>query len=498
VKRRSATPPQRYERLNQRMYAIDPQAFLELFIAPASRENEMIGDTCIVEVCGPLDQHDSGWCDSYEAIRKRFAEACESNATAIVMRVESPGGDVAGCFDTVKAIRAMCEAARKPLYAYCERACSAGYALASAASFVVMSETSTVGSIGCLQSRPDYSAQNAMQGVRFAFVTSGARKVDGHPDSPITDDEIKATQEIIDAVAGVFFALVESTRGIKAADVAALQAGVFHAEAARERRLVDDVMSFESLLAQIAGGGLKMAAEKNAYEEARAALEKAAEGDDANAAAAKRALAAMNVEPAGDDEDEEESDDELAVKADDDEPKVEGGGDEPGDKPKKPAAAEPDDKKPEASTHAIALKALAEVHELRAERTADKSRAERRRLLDSRKDFAAELRSELMKASTPIETVRSMVKTLKRGKDIAATTAAPAAAAPTRGAGQGAPDTSGSDPRAVEQHALDVGMGLTQQTLGVVRRGANRLEFGIVDKPVEAAAPPSGAAGGVK
>ncbi len=507
MKRRSDTPPQRYE--PRGLLAVDPRAFLELFIVPASRANELLGSVCVVDVCGPLEQHDTGWCDSYEAIKARVAEACQSSASSIVLRVDSPGGAVAGCFDTVRAIRAMCAAAKKPLYAFCEHACSAGYALASAAQHVAMSDTALVGSIGVVERRADYSAQNAQQGVRVEFIASGTRKAYGNVDLAITDDELKSKKEIVDATAGVFFALVQETRGIKAADVGALQAGVFHAEAAIRARLVDEVTSFEALVARIASGG-NMADEKDddasPYASARKSLEEAAKGDDANARAAKRALAAM-------DDDGEDDDEAAAADSDDD-------GDEPaaaaaaeGDEPpaddagKKKAAAAGDapgaaapgaaPAATAASAQSVALQALAKAHTLEAKLASRDDRSERKRLLAKRPDFSKELRAELLKAETPMATVRNMVKSLPRGP--VPTTEQKAAAGTvvgTRGSAQGTADTAGTDPRAAEGADMDLVMGLAPQTLGV-RRTRNTLEFGVVVQQVEPAAN-GGTTGGAK
>jgi len=507
MKRRPDMAPQRYDRTG--LLAVDPKAFFELFIVPSSRANEMIGEVCVVDVCGPLDQHDMGWSDSYEAIRGRMAEACASPAKAIVMRVDSPGGACAGCFDTVREIRAMCLAARKPLYAYCDHATSAGYAIASAAAFIMTADTGVVGSIGVLERRPDFTAQNALHGVRIDFVASGARKAYGNPDLPITDDELTAKQEIVDAIAGVFFALVEDTRGIPTAEVAAMQAGVFHAEASRSARLVDDVGSFETLLARVASG--KQVYAMSAYEKARAALEEAAKGDDANAAVAKRALATMAAGIGGDDEDKPDAAD------DGEEPDAAEGDDDDADKDKKPAAegddvpadddkpAKPKAEPPAAATatassgsgrptaddtHSVAIAALAKAHTLEAQLATRDARAERKRLLAKRTDFGKELRAELLKETTPIATVRNMVKTLPRvpvpGGDLAARAGA-AGGAPTRGAGQGTTDTLGSDPRADQANDMDVRMGLVEQTLGVTRT-RNFLQFGVINKPVEAVA----------
>ena len=508
MKRRSNMAPQRYARTGH--LAVDPQAFLELFIVPSSRESELIGDVCVVDICGPLDQHDEGWCDSYEAIRARVAEACASPAKAIVLRIDSPGGACSGNFDTARALRTMCEAAGKPLYAYCDFASSAAYALASAAKWICASDTATIGSIGVIETRHDFSAQNAAQGVRVEFIASGARKVDGRVDAPITDAELAAKREIVNAIAGLFFALVEEYRGIPAKQVAAMEAAVYHAEAARGVGLIDEVTTFEAMLARIASG--ERIGMGTPYEDARAALEKAAKGDDPNAAAAKRALAAMDEgmpdaegdddegddkpkskpDEGGGDKDAEGDDDEKDAEGDDDKKDAEG--DDADDAPpiKKSAAAGAG---AQASTRSVALEALAKAHDLEAELTRNRTRDERVRLLNVRKDFSRELRAELMRDSTPIATVRSMVKNLKRGASIVEPKpGAAATGAPTRGAGQG-DQTLGSSPLSADAVEMDIRMGIVDSTLGV-KRNRNTLEFGVVHKPREAPAPVAPAAAG--
>jgi hypothetical protein len=47
--------------------------------SPTARELAL-GNVAIVDIRGPLHTHDDGWCDSYEAVRARVAEACESPA----------------------------------------------------------------------------------------------------------------------------------------------------------------------------------------------------------------------------------------------------------------------------------------------------------------------------------------------------------------------------------------------------------------------------------
>lgn len=457
--------------------AIDPRAFMEVFSIPDARENAALGNVEVVDIRGPLHQHDDGWCDSYEAIQQRVQAACDGPAAIVVMRIDSPGGEAGGCFDAARAIRDSARAANKTLVAFVEgKACSASYALAAAADAIVLSQSGIVGSIGIISSRTDLSGMNAARGVRVALVTSGARKADGNPDQPITDAELKATQQIVDSMASVFFELVAELRGTDAASIANLQAGVFHGADAIAAGLADRMQSFEEMLAAFASGGSTPMA-SSLYDKARAALEEGAKGNDANAAAMKRALAAMEEkEP----EKAEGDGDGDHKEPDGDEPKkAEGGGDaEPDDEDK--------DKKKPAEENAkaaneTALKALAEVHKLKAERAVEKLELERRELLASRPDFSAEMLALL--ATSDMGTVRKFVKALPKVEDAAAVSGdKPRKVAPpvtTVAATRGAP--AGELPLSAATE-MDRAMGFLESKLTCTRQG-NALVFGITEVP---------------
>jgi ClpP class serine protease len=489
MKRQSTQPPKRFERRG--VLAIAPSAILDMFVVPDSRDSDaLLAGVAVIDVCGPLTHHSDYWSDSYDAIRARVRSALSNReCKSVVLRIDSPGGEASGCFEAARAIRADADAAGKPIHAFVDQACSAGYALACAANTVTLADTAIVGSIGVLATREDISAANAARGIRVALITSGARKADGHADAPITDTELVETQTIIDSMAGVFFQLVADLRGLPVAKVAALEARSFHGEAAIRAGLADDVMSFDGLLAAIASGA-KGKAMANEFQKAREALQKAAEGDDANAEAAKRALAALGGGASEtDDEVEPEADPDAAAAgaaaaADDDDTEAADAG-AAGDAAASSEDAPADDAKPKkaaASAEAMALQAMAEVHKMRAEGAAEKIKLERRRLLDSRKDFAPELRASLMKPSTPIAIVRDMVKTLPKGPAIKPAAAAASTVAGVRGASQGtdAPDHAGAATVTDERSALARRMGLTATSLRC-RKEPNALVFGVTD-----------------
>jgi ClpP class serine protease len=466
----------RYERRG--LLAINPSAFFDSFFVDEEQqpENQEAGNCVVVTVRGPLEQRAHFWCDSYEAILRRVQAACETSARAVVLCFDSPGGDVQGCFDTAVAIRAACEAARKELHAYVEGECaSAAYALASQCQSITISTSSIVGSIGVLSSRDDVSAMNASRGLRVALVTSGARKADGHPDQPITDAELESTQAIVDSMAQVFFDLVAQGRGLRSEAVAQLQARVFHGVAAMQAGLADAMGSLTTVLANAASpeGTKSIMAKKMSYEELRAVIAEAAEGDDPNAKAAKRALAAMDESPApaaeGGESEETAEGGESEETAEGETPET----DEPKPKPKpgeaaKRAAAGEEEKTAKAA-YRIALKAQTEAAGLRAElRTRDEA-AERQTLIASRPDLAADTVSLLTRA--PIDLVREHIAGLAPLKAEAGAgglrnpRVTALAGKPTVG---NVPPGTASQLPPDEKAALDARMGLTQGGLQVV------------------------------
>jgi ClpP class serine protease len=295
-------PLQRFERVGE--LAIRPQAFFEFFLPPPTdRRNALVGSVEIVDIFGPLTTRAEMWCDSYESIVERVGIAAARQETStIVLRMDSPGGDAQGMIDAANSIASICQTAGKPIYAYVgAQCCSAAYALACVAARIFVGSTAIVGSIGVLSRRVDFSQQNAARGVNVAFVATGARKLDGNEDAPITDDEMREQQALVGELGAVFFEHVAARRRLSVEAVAGMNGKVFAGRAAVAASLADERASFDELLAKIATGELNM----TAMERARAALEEAAKSDDDTVASgARKALSAMDEkdEPAGADD----------------------------------------------------------------------------------------------------------------------------------------------------------------------------------------------------
>lgn len=188
---------------------------------------------------------------SYASIAVQLDAALANPAVAaILLEVDSPGGESGGVFDLADRIRTI--AARKPVWAVAnDMAFSAAYALACGASRLFVSRTGGVGSIGVIAMHVDQSVKDAQDGVRYTAVFAGDRKNDLDPHLPITGEAQAFLQAEVNRVYGLFVETVAKHRGLRAEAVVATQAGLFFGWDAVAAGLADAVGSFDEALAQL-------------------------------------------------------------------------------------------------------------------------------------------------------------------------------------------------------------------------------------------------------
>jgi capsid assembly protease len=191
----------------------------------------------------------------YDGIRANLAQAVADPAVrAIVLDMDSPGGEVSGCFDLVDAIRAL--RGVKPIWAILsEVAYSAAYAIASACDHITVPRTGGAGSIGVVAMHVDFSQALAKDGIAVTFVQFGATKTDGNQYKPLSDPALARFQAEIDRLGTLFVDTVAENRGLSANAVRDQQAATFHGAAAVSAGLADAVMApdeaFLALLASL-------------------------------------------------------------------------------------------------------------------------------------------------------------------------------------------------------------------------------------------------------
>src|SRR5260364_158286 len=132
---------------------------------------------------------------------------------ALALDMDSPGGMVAGCFDLADAIFEA--RGEMPIWAMVnEQACSAAYALASSADVVTVPRTGTTGSIGILYLHVDVSRAQRDAGLNVTLLNYGARKADGHPARPLSEDARARLDAEIATMGELFVETVARNRGL--------------------------------------------------------------------------------------------------------------------------------------------------------------------------------------------------------------------------------------------------------------------------------------------
>ncbi|MCA3238175.1 MAG: S49 family peptidase [Curvibacter sp.] len=188
---------------------------------------------------------------SYAGVSAQLDAALASpDVAAILLDVDSPGGESGGVFDLADRIRAAAQT--KPVWAVAnDMAFSAAYALASAASKVFVSRTGGVGSIGVIAMHVDQSERDAQDGVRYTAVFAGDRKNDLNPHEPISSEAHAFLKGEVNRVYGLFVETVARNRGIEASAVRDTEAGLFFGQAAVAIGLADAIGTFDDALAQL-------------------------------------------------------------------------------------------------------------------------------------------------------------------------------------------------------------------------------------------------------
>lgn len=189
---------------------------------------------------------------SYEGLSALLRDAAgDPEIRAVVLDMDSPGGEATGMFMVAEQIRQL--AAQKPVVAFInDMAASAAYGLASAADEIVVSPTSMVGSIGVVLTHLDRSAEMAQHGIKATLIYAGAHKVDGNPYGPLPAAVAADLQTDVLNIYEQFVGLVaRGRRTLSTTDVRATEARTFIGHDAIARGLADRMASLDEVLAAL-------------------------------------------------------------------------------------------------------------------------------------------------------------------------------------------------------------------------------------------------------
>jgi signal peptide peptidase SppA len=234
----------------------DANRFLGSSTRPDGRERKyrVRDGTAIVPIVGSLVNR-GGWIGansgltSYEGLSAQLREAdADPDVSSVLLDIDSPGGEATGMFAVAEQVRLVGQS--KPVTAFVnDMAASAAYGIASAASEIVVSPTSVVGSIGVVMTHMDRSRQMERQGVKPTLIYAGKHKVDGNPFGPLSEDVRADLQAEVARFYDQFVSLVDRGRaGMTEQTIRATEARTYIGQDAIDRGLADRMASLDEVL----------------------------------------------------------------------------------------------------------------------------------------------------------------------------------------------------------------------------------------------------------
>lgn len=190
-----------------------------------------------------------------EGISEDLNAALATNPRAIVLDIDSPGGNVAGGHELAREILAA--RAKVPIVAQSNHLMgSLAYWLGSSATEIVASPSSLVGGVGVYTLYNDISAALEKMGIKRTLIAGGgAYKGEGADGGALTDEAFAHRKSIIEGFADQFIADVGAGRGLDPAAVRETfgQGRVFRAPEALKVGMVNRIGTLNETIARLGG-----------------------------------------------------------------------------------------------------------------------------------------------------------------------------------------------------------------------------------------------------
>jgi protease IV len=167
----------------------------------------------------------------------------DRNVKAVVLRINSPGGGVTASDTLYHEIkRFKIETGVKVVAHFLDAGTSGAYYAALASDRITAQPTSITGSIGVIMLRIDATGLMQKIGVQTLEISSGEQKGMGSPFRPVSAEEKKIFQAMIDSLYGRFVGVVADERKIAPERVRQLADGrVYTSQEAKDAGLIDDI-----------------------------------------------------------------------------------------------------------------------------------------------------------------------------------------------------------------------------------------------------------------
>jgi signal peptide peptidase SppA len=166
---------------------------------------------------------------------------------AVILNMDSPGGNVVGCVEMTALIRQM--KVKKPVIAFAHGSCaSACYWIASACTEIIVSPTAEAGSLGVVWDTWDSSVRDQRDGYENIQIVSEISP-DKRPDIKTPEGRAKI-QAVVDSMANAMISDIALNRGVTVDTVKSSygKGGLFVGQQIVDQKMAEGVGTLEALI----------------------------------------------------------------------------------------------------------------------------------------------------------------------------------------------------------------------------------------------------------
>lgn len=236
------------------------------FGTPKGWEEEVITGSghqriALIPVEGTISESSGGfWSDGFvfDDVLSQLQQALEDESVqAIVLRINSPGGEVVASDEIYRKIKELQEQGKPVVASMGGMAASGGYYIAAAADRILANPNTLTGSIGVIFTLPNYEGLADLLGYKETVIQSGSMKDMGNPLREMRPEEKEVFQTLVDETYQRFVDLVAAERGLPREKVLSIADGrIYSGQQAKELGLVDELGTLDDAFAaakQLAG-----------------------------------------------------------------------------------------------------------------------------------------------------------------------------------------------------------------------------------------------------
>jgi protease-4 len=200
----------------------------------------------VVEIEGVIGTEVARGLDTDELVRILHEYRDDPAIRAVVLRINSPGGVVAPTQEIVSAVRRLREAKKPVVASLGSVAASGGYYVAVAADRIFASPGTLTGSIGVVMQLANLEGLLKKVGVEYVVVKAGSFKDVGNFARPMTPEERRILQSLLDDVYEQFIGAVAEGRHLDLETVRGFAEGrIFSGRQAQALKMVDELGGLE-------------------------------------------------------------------------------------------------------------------------------------------------------------------------------------------------------------------------------------------------------------